>query len=268
MPWTLAASGYKPATAAAVCTMTIASPAVVTVPHTAIADDVVVFTTTGALPTGVTAGAPYYVIATGLTGSQFQFSATKGGAAVGTSGTQSGTHTATFEHALAAIDANNATFFAEMSMVAMISGDLVEARAYDYTISGGIFALVWKGTFQHAQVIDHKAFPFIPSDIGIQYTILARANAYTGTVTFTNASANVTFVSNLLVLNDVVQFTTTGTLPTNFNLLTNYYVVSVGSPFTVSATRGGTAIVAGSAGSGTHTVNRIGHTFPFKILRQ
>jgi hypothetical protein len=76
-------------------TMTIASPAVVTwTAHTLVAGDAVVFNTTGALPTGITAGTTYFVIAAGLTANAFQFSATPGGAAVNTSGTQSGAHNA------------------------------------------------------------------------------------------------------------------------------------------------------------------------------
>lgn len=74
-------------------TMTIASPAVATrVAHGYAAGQPIKFETTGALPTGVTAGTTYYVIATGLTADDFQFSATLGGAAVNTSGSQSGTH--------------------------------------------------------------------------------------------------------------------------------------------------------------------------------
>jgi hypothetical protein len=73
------------------CTITIASPAVVTkAAHGYVANDQIVFSTTGALPTGITAGTVYFVIATGLTTSTFQFSTTSGGAAVNTSGTQSG----------------------------------------------------------------------------------------------------------------------------------------------------------------------------------
>jgi hypothetical protein len=52
----------------------------------------VVFDTTGALPTGAVAGTPYFVSATGLATNTFQFSTTRGGASVATSGTQSGTH--------------------------------------------------------------------------------------------------------------------------------------------------------------------------------
>lgn len=75
-------------------TVTIASPGVVTAnAHGLVAGCAIVWTTTGALPTGITAGTIYYVIATGLTANAFQFSATVGGAAVNTSGSQSGTHT-------------------------------------------------------------------------------------------------------------------------------------------------------------------------------
>lgn len=76
-------------------TMTIASPAVVTkTAHGLAVGDRIFFTTTGALPTGVTADTTtYYVIAAGHTADTFQFSATSGGSAINTSGSQSGVHT-------------------------------------------------------------------------------------------------------------------------------------------------------------------------------
>jgi hypothetical protein len=81
---------------AGTCTMTIASPAVVTkTAHGLLAGMPVVFSTTGALPTGLTAGTIYYVISTGLAADSFRVSTSAGGAAVNTSGTQSGTHTVT-----------------------------------------------------------------------------------------------------------------------------------------------------------------------------
>ncbi len=70
--------------------------------------------------------------------------------------------------------------------------------------------------------------------------------------TFTNGSANITITGYTAVLGDGVLFTTTGTLPTNFSPSVTYFVVQV-SPIQVSATIGGGAITAGSAGSGTHT---------------
>ena len=77
-------------------TITIATPAVVTqTAHGFVSATPIVFSTTGALPTGITAGTTYFVIATGLTANAFQFSETVGGSAVDTSGTQSGVHTVT-----------------------------------------------------------------------------------------------------------------------------------------------------------------------------
>lgn len=46
--------------------------------------------TVGSLPTGVTEGNVYYVLATGLTANNFQFSATQGGAAINTTGSVTG----------------------------------------------------------------------------------------------------------------------------------------------------------------------------------
>lgn len=80
--------------ASATITMTIATPAVVTwTNHGRVAGDPVVFTTSGALPTGVTAGTTYYVLGTSITADTFRFAATPGGTAINTSGSQSGTHT-------------------------------------------------------------------------------------------------------------------------------------------------------------------------------
>lgn len=78
----------------ATVTMTSASPCVITwTAHGFSAGQAVRFTSTGALYTGLTAGVWYYVIATGLSTNTFQVSATVGGAAINTSGSQSGTHT-------------------------------------------------------------------------------------------------------------------------------------------------------------------------------
>jgi len=77
-------------------TISIASPAVISwTGHGLNVDSEVVFTTDGALPTGLTAGTRYYVISAGFGVDSFQVSATPQGAAINTSDTQSGTHTAT-----------------------------------------------------------------------------------------------------------------------------------------------------------------------------
>lgn len=84
------------ATNSGTCTMTIASPCVVSfAKHGLQVGSSFEFSTTGALPTGVTAGTTYYAISTSFGVDSFQFSTSQGGAAVNTSGTQSGTHTLT-----------------------------------------------------------------------------------------------------------------------------------------------------------------------------
>lgn len=78
----------------ATVTMTIASPGVITwAEHGRSANDPIKFSTTGALPTGLTAGTTYFVVSASITTNTFQVSATAGGAAINTSGTQSGVHT-------------------------------------------------------------------------------------------------------------------------------------------------------------------------------
>ena len=84
----------KGKTITATVTMTIATPAVVTwTAHGLAANTAVTFSTTGTLPTGLTAGTLYYVLAP--TTNTFTVSATVGGAAIPTSGTQSGVHSCT-----------------------------------------------------------------------------------------------------------------------------------------------------------------------------
>lgn len=73
--------------------------------------------------------------------------------------------------------------------------------------------------------------------------------------TFTNASAVIAAPNNF-VAGQALTFTTTGSLPTNFATLTTYYVISTGlsaTQFEVSATPGGSAITAGSAGTGVQS---------------
>lgn len=75
-------------------TFTVASPTVATATtHGLVEGDTVYFTTTGTLPTGVSLDVPYYVIATGLTANDFQFSDSVGGTAIDVTLAGSGTHT-------------------------------------------------------------------------------------------------------------------------------------------------------------------------------
>ena len=78
--------------ARATVTMTIASPGVVTwVDHGLQNGASFSVSTTGALPTGLVAGTTYFVVSRAA--DTFQVAATQGGAAINTSGSQSGVHT-------------------------------------------------------------------------------------------------------------------------------------------------------------------------------
>lgn len=79
-----------------VVTISVGTPGVVTWNgHGLQAGQPVVFSTTGALPTGLTAGTVYYVIAAGLTANSFSVAATPGGTGIATTGASTGTHTVT-----------------------------------------------------------------------------------------------------------------------------------------------------------------------------
>jgi hypothetical protein len=82
------------ASPAVTATMTIAAPAVVTVAATPPSGTPVVFTSTGTLPTGVVSGTTYFVKYINAT--TFNIAATTNGTSITTTGSQSGTHTATF----------------------------------------------------------------------------------------------------------------------------------------------------------------------------
>jgi hypothetical protein len=74
-------------------TFSIASPCVMTLQsHNLSVGDMVIPFTTGALPTGLTSGTTYYVQSV-PSADTVTLSATSGGSAINTSGTQSGTHT-------------------------------------------------------------------------------------------------------------------------------------------------------------------------------
>ena len=92
---------------------------------------------------------------------------------------------------------------------------------------------------------------------GIDQASTGAQSSYSWTVTFTNGSANIGGTFNTLTtdVDTPVRLTTTGTLPTNFATNTTYFIKTVSaSTITLSATRGGAAISAGSSGSGTHTM--------------
>ena len=79
-----------------------ASPVVVNyLGHELVAGDIVKFTTTGTLPSPLTAGTAYYVLAIGLTASTFRVATTPGGTAINTTTMGAGTHRVQLPNVLA-----------------------------------------------------------------------------------------------------------------------------------------------------------------------
>jgi hypothetical protein len=92
------------------CTISNASPAVVTVANDFVADRPIRFATNGTLNSPLVPGTIYYVRATGLSGSSCQISATPGGAAINTTTNGSGSHTISYDVATAGIELDAANF--------------------------------------------------------------------------------------------------------------------------------------------------------------
>lgn len=87
-------AGISGGTTIGTATISLASPAVISATaHGLAIGDPVRFTTSGALPTGISAGIVYYVITAGFGVNAFEISLTPAGSAVNTSGSQSGIHT-------------------------------------------------------------------------------------------------------------------------------------------------------------------------------
>lgn len=112
--------------ASGTCTISNGSPGVVTLTsHGLAADDEVRFTTSGALPTGLTAGVSYFV-KTVLTADTFTVAATAGGSVINTSSAGSGTHTVVGGIALACSNNTYVGFTAPTQQgQSIISADIV-----------------------------------------------------------------------------------------------------------------------------------------------
>lgn len=125
-----AAVGVTPTT----FTITIAAPGVVTCALTTSLTEGqgVVISTTGALPTGLIPGQTYYV--KNLTVSNFSLSATPGGAAITTTGTQSGTHTILPNGTLlsASLGANDVPDAVNTFLISDVSRFVLAFGTYDY----------------------------------------------------------------------------------------------------------------------------------------
>lgn len=125
---------WVPCSKVATCTITNASPAVVTYnSHGFAAGDMVVFSSSGSLPTGLTAGTVYYVISAGLTTNEFRVSATSGGSAINTSSSGSGTHSVTAKYS--SLSSSSQWQFQQFNKYVFAVHQNVAPQVYDLTSS-------------------------------------------------------------------------------------------------------------------------------------
>lgn len=249
-------------------TVTVASPAVFTsTGHGFVANETVVFSTTGALPTGLTAGTVYYIISAGLTSDTFEVSTSRGGSAVNTTGTQSGTQTFTVcisKPLYACQSPANLIYFsddnrniwkqvtASGSVFKHLTGNnanvdiggLAYWNNYLFTIgsnSGGRIEVCGTGAGDSTITSTH-------------WNNTQTANNFTVTIA---TPAVFTLSNHGLSAGDRVRLSTDGALPTGLSTSVDYFVISGGltnDNFEVSTTSGGSAVNTTGSQSGTHTL--------------
>ena len=131
-------------------TITTASPGVVTVSNAPINGTTVSFTTTGTLPTGITAGALYYVV--NRTSTTFQVSSTYGGSGINTSGSQSGVHTVSA--APTAVTAASGSNSNQLATTAFVANAVGAAGVTYQTLAAVVAATTANITLAAPQTID------------------------------------------------------------------------------------------------------------------
>lgn len=233
-------------------TISIATPAVVTLTaHGLTVNDSIVFSTSGSLPTGITAGVTYYVISTGLTANTFQISTAPAGAAVNTSGGQSGTHTVTrtTPRAVAETDPRLPAGGAAQFLNAVTGMMFMYGSATPPT---GFLLCDGAGYAFDAQ-------PSLFSVLGIQYGLNAGIAGGAGNAT----TDTIDFTAHGLVNGQRIYFSTAavgGSLPAPLVAGTPYFVVNATTnTFQVESSIGGGAINLTTTGASVliHTGFRV-----------
>ena len=132
-------------------TMTSATPGVITfVKHGAANGTPVSFSTTGALYTGITAGVTYYVVSAAT--DTFEIAATVGGAAITTSGSESGVQTATFQ-GFGAVNVGDTLTGATSGSTAVVAAALLMTGTWAVQPVGSFIVASQTGTFVSGEAI-------------------------------------------------------------------------------------------------------------------
>ena len=247
--------------------------AVIAMTNTLVPGARIQFTSSGTLPTNFSLNTIYYVLNTGLSASDFEVGLTVNSDPIVAGSAGSGTQTAQIEPGTGVFK----VITLEASKPVVASGGTGGANGtctlFGYNAANanqddGVTRTNWGTLATLTQPVPTNGFFTVSGTVsgGIfatpvivepgDYTTMPKAATVAPvTVTFTNSSALVAG-TNTYAAGDTVEFTTTGGLPTNFTASTVYYVLPTnltGAQFEVSATFGGAAITAGSAGTGVDT---------------
>ena len=199
-----------------VVTIPIGAAAVIAVPNTCIAGQEVFFNTTGALPTGLTAGTTYYVIAGGLTASGFEVSTSAGGGAVTTSGTQSGVQTASSSYA----NKQATTFTPAITTLPVPPGVSVPGHC----------TLIWQGDNTSAAI----ELGFSLSNATSSATVINTMHYGAAGATLADLQTLVGASSSYATPTAISASTTATAANTSYRADVDFLVYSVGTPTTVT----------------------------------
>ena len=262
--------------------ISVATPSIITVAAAPVNFAAVVFSSTGTLPTGLTAGTLYYV--SRISATTFNVSTSPSLTplvAVSASGT--GTHTvATASLAITPPAASNSRQIATTefvtSAVAVQPTSAASIASTNWTVSETYATQTATMTIASPAVVTVATAPangtavafsttgalptgvtantayYVFNRTGTTYN-LATTPAQTQAAAFTVASSLCTVIA-APTNGSIVSFASTGTLPTGITAGTNYYVINrTSTTFQISATSGGSAISLSGTPSGSATAS-------------
>jgi hypothetical protein len=211
--------------------------------HPYIVDERVQFTSTGTLPTGLSAGTKYFIRSP--TANDFQVYTTASTAALDITGVGSGSHQVfrVFDTIQDLIDSGytfvnepcplTAQFIAYYDTGIVIASTRIISTPTKTDLHNGTAIT---STREIAIRKDQFSETFAPGDVN-------------------TTNDDITMTSHPFSLDDKVQFSTTGGLPDPLSAGTDYFVVNPNvNDFQVSLTIGGTAVNFTTQGTGTHTI--------------
>jgi hypothetical protein len=216
------------------------------------------FTTTGALPGGLSTGTRYYIVE--MAANIFSVSLTRGGSPILTTSAGSGTHTAVISshkiyESLVASNVGNTPHKSPDFWLDL--GATNRWKCFDGSVTSQTErADTMKYVLQTKGRVDSIALMNVSAA-----EVVIHAVDRTATVTISNGSpAVVTWTAHAKLDGEKVYFTTTGALPAGLTASTFYYVVNAATDtFNVALTAGGTPINTTDAGSGTHTAHSVAY---------